>query len=256
MKKCHLVNVLGEPFIITILAQYVTTADFLTMLQINGSCREVLNSSWDELRKTVPVHPRYLHISNTLIQQSFFHFLSPSIQECVTTLRALRSSVVTILPIKLSVESIPSFTEWFELIIGASQFSNLSDQVLLCQFRFSDESVEADEFGIQYSNVVSVPGGTLRLFKRAVSSLYPGNPADHPSLVVGIDLDTPKLWLCRVASISGARLDLKAGTTRADVLRVPNGSKTGTWTDLCPVAGKSAISENLYIVEYMMNFST
>lgn len=257
MNHHNLTYILGEPFILSTLAQYITTVDLLRIIPHCGYSRDNLNLFWGHLNKAVSINPRYAYISNTLISDSFFHFLCTSFSECVGILNSLSSSKVVIPRIRLSVAKIHNFKELIDTLVNASQFSHLSEDIMLTQLRFESTAEPNEGEIVEYSNSVQVPGGTIRLFKRAVTALYPGNPVDGTSFVVGIDLDTPKLWLCRVASISNARLDLKAGAMRSDVLRVSNGSKTGTWTDLFPVSGHSAISdpENLYIVEYMRNFS-
>lgn len=257
MNGCRFECILGDPFIMAILAQYITTADFLVIASSYRCYRDNLNAIWGDLKKAVPVQPRYAYISNTFLRDSFFHFVCSSIEESIAVLNGLASSETIILNMRFSVDNIPNFREFVDSLIGAGQFSNLSEQVMVTQFTFGSDTGQVDAEYIGYSNSVPVPGGTLRLFKKPVTGLYPGSPGDGACHVVGIDLDTPKLWLCRVASVGNARLDLKAGTMRSDVLRVPNGSKRGTWTDLCPVSGTSAITnpENVYIVEYMMNSS-
>jgi hypothetical protein len=251
-------NVFGDPIIMVHLSQYLSTLEFIHIVQTNRECRHILDSNWHVLRKAVTAQPNRVVISNTFLRESFFHFGVISMSLVGAFLDDIRRSHIVIENLTLSVESMPDFEQFILLMKRGCELSNLSDDIIMCQFRFPITSTkEYDESGIEYSSSISIPGGTLRLFKRAVSALYPGNNTDQPASVTGIDMDTAQVWLCRVFSVSDRRLDLKAGTTRSDVLRVPNGSMMGTWTDLCPVFEHSPVNnpDNIYFVEFMKNIS-
>lgn len=251
-------DVFGDPIVMVHLSQYISTIEFLEILQAYKGCRHIFETQWGVFRNAVTVPPKSVVISNTSVRDAFFHFVAHSVAQMDSILVEIARSSIIIENIILPVESMPNYEQFTVFLNKAGACANLSDEIIMCQFRFSPvPSKDGDDSGIQYSSTTAIPGGTIRLFKRAVSSLYPGNTTDQPASVAGIDMDTTQVWLCRVFSISDMRLDLKAGSTRSDVLRVPNGSKMGTWTDLCPVSEHSPIENpsNIYVVEYMKSFS-
>ena len=87
------------------------------------------------------------------------------------------------------------------------------------------------------------------MFKRPIPFL---NHQDGPSSVIGIKLESDEVWIIRIAAISGKlRCDIKAGSTKADILRVPNGGR-GTWSDLLPVDSREWNNNStLFLIEFI-----
>ena len=125
---------------------------------------------------------------------------------------------------------------------------------ILCQFVFDGSS---DESG-QFSNQVLIPGGSVRLFKRTLPLGHTAHAESETQLcaALGVSFHSDDVWIIRVAAVSGPlRVDLKAGATRADVLRVPNSGK-GTWSDLLPVEAsycqlKPGSDKTVFLVEFI-----
>lgn len=117
----------------------------------------------------------------------------------------------------------------------------------LCHFRFPDLD-QAVEKTI-YSDSVNIPGGFVRLFMRPLPLL---DSDSLPSCVVGIQLESDRVWILRVASISNSKrpIELKAGCTKADVLRVPNGGR-GTWSDLLPTDMHVWNNDAFFLIEFI-----
>ena len=122
-----------------------------------------------------------------------------------------------------------------------------------CQFYFDGSNLCEDGSG-QFSNSVLIPGGTIKLFKR---SLPLGTVSDSPTCTaLGISFESSEIWIVRVAAITGSRrVEIKAGATRADVLRVPNTGK-GSWSDLLPIERgfcdlRPEIEKTIFLIEFI-----
>ena len=113
---------------------------------------------------------------------------------------------------------------------------------IVCHFQFPAADWLFEK--VAYSNSVPVSGGEVRLTKRIMQS-------SEDACVLGIALTGCKLWLLRATSLDHPRvIDIMAGSTKSDSLRVPNASK-GTWTDLFPVSPDLAFDGPLlFILEY------
>lgn len=253
-------SLLTEPGILVTVSKYLQTTDVIKISSINRSFRETIIAEWIHFTKGIDSKPEFSILTNMPITGSFFHCETSSFESCESTLRYLVSCGVIVDNIQIPSVSTRKFDTVFEELMRIREISSLSNDIHVCQLVFAqgNPSRSCDESDIEYSNFVSVPGGTIRLFRRAVSSLYPGNAANGTAYVLGIDLNTPKIWLCRVKSLFDFRLDLKAGMTRSDILRVPNGSKGGTWTDLFPISRHSPIlnPDNIFMIEYITNSSS
>lgn len=117
----------------------------------------------------------------------------------------------------------------------------------MSHFRFPDLD-QAVENTI-YSDSVNIPGGFVRLFMRPLPLL---NTDSAHSCVVGIQLESDQVWILRVASISNRKrpIELKAGCTKADVLRIPNGGR-GTWSDLLPIDTQVWNNDAFFLIEFI-----
>ena len=122
-------------------------------------------------------------------------------------------------------------------------FNFSSDQRHFCQFTFPTNSPDG---GTVFSNSVSVAGGEVSLFLRSIPDI-----SSTSSSVVGIRLQSADVWIVRVAAVTGKRrIDIKAGTTKADTLRVPNGGR-GTWSDLYPVDAACFTRDDIFLLEFI-----
>jgi hypothetical protein len=112
----------------------------------------------------------------------------------------------------------------------------------LFQFQFS-ETFESD---MCTSNILYLKsGGTLQLFIRSIPSLS----TEATSVVLGIKLESSCAWIVRVVALSGRnRIELKSGSTRADILRVPTSGR-GTWSDLLPIERNAWNDRDIFLVE-------
>jgi len=246
----------NELLIIVHVSQFIGTVDFIKTTQLNAATYNALQLSWNKFRLLVINPPTASTISNTLPNSCFFHFQFSSICDCVSLLRKLWISQLGLYD--LHFQNAGQLIEFVDKLDSIKDLSNLSrDKCDLVQFQFSaansDDEKQLAVDGVTFSNPISIPGGFLRLFRRPISSLYPGR--DDSLYVMGIDIESSSVWLCRVCAVSGMRrLDIKAGLMRSDVLRVPNGSKKGTWTDLCPVGVDSDCQfPPIFLVEYICN---
>jgi hypothetical protein len=249
--KCKSSILSTELLIIVHVSLFLDTVDFIKVTNVNRDIFNSLNSSWHELQRLVTSSPRAAVISNTSLKSCYFHFHLISLERCRLVLGALTNSRFRFHDLRFNNSL--NLLQFIERIDRIHDLTNLSGEGDIIQFSFADGPSSRSN-DIQYSNHLEIPGGSVRLFRRPISSLYPGR--DESTLhVVGVDMDSSCVWLCRVAAITGShRLDIKAGSTRSDVLRVPNGSKRGTWTDLCPAnEDPSNQYSPLYLVEYICN---
>jgi hypothetical protein len=100
---------------------------------------------------------------------------------------------------------------------------------------------------VAHSNAVPVCDGQIQLTKRFIHAVGPND-----GCVLGVSIASATLWLVRVVSVHQPRtVDIMAGSTKSDYLRVPKAFK-GTWTDLMPVPSDFATrSPVLFIMEYL-----
>ena len=174
-------------------------------------------------------------------EDNYFHHVFPNQSELIDFAHQLRDSGISVRSIQLSPEQ---FSDFANLLANHKSFFNLStEHRIVCQFTFLPNDMEDQ---VQFSSALVLPGGgDVRLFKRTVPLLG----EDFKSSVLGVQLSSQSVWMCRVATVSGPRrIDIKAGCTKADVLRVPNAR--GSWSDLFPVE-QSLDNKLIYLVEFI-----
>ena len=146
---------------------------------------------------------------------------------------------------RLNREELVNLVPMLDNRLPANKFSG--KKMIICRLSF-DEWGNATEEPI-FTNPVPIPGGAARLLKRCLMLPRLG-PQENPPCVLAIRLESDSVWVMRIVALTGeVRIDLMAGATKADTLRVPNSTIKGSWTDLTP------ISENyrggIFMIEFI-----
>lgn len=230
-----------DGLILKIICEYVSTKDFVKLARLTKIIRASLSLPGD------PCKTRMCSISTEDLDKIYVHsaFTSPS--ELSTFLKRLKRSGVII---PCLIFPLAEKDTLIEIIINNHKFSHfLSESRYLCEFRFN-QFISTEKECVT-SNTIRLMGGDLSLFKRHVPVLVNEN-LSHPQSALGIKLESDSIWIVRVVALTGdRRVDLKAGSTKQDPLRVPTGQR-GTWSDLFPVDSGYAEKESVvFLVEFM-----
>ena len=116
----------------------------------------------------------------------------------------------------------------------------------LSQFDFPD----LNGSDTSLSNLLSLgQHGNIQFFIRTIQPFSEQSTSAH---VLGIKMDMPSAWIVRVVALSGRkRIDIKAGSTRADILRVPMSRERGTWSDLFPIDRSTWNPSDIFLIEFI-----
>ncbi len=216
-------------------AKFLATRDLLKLSLVNSGFRELVMRAHSicSVVKKVEGYDSDILVSNTDLDLNYLHME-------YSDERALRAALAKILNAGFKIHPLRMrFTDMgpvFERMLHAVECTSSGSDVYFCQFHFPSAFKDTDE--VCYSDPVPVQGGTIRLFKRVMSTLRHPQPRN---CVIGVDLDSSSIWLSRIVTVWNMDrrwIELRAGLTRGNPLRVPNDhpeKRVGMWTDLLPV---------------------
>jgi hypothetical protein len=216
----------ADALILKTLSHYVSTYDFLNLAKTSQSFYE------DLCNPSILYENKKCFISTEEPLRLYIHAAFDSIAKISDFISKIRSSGLRIPGISMERDRIGLIFNIFQNVTNLSRFC--SEYAYLCSFQFDPDT--STDFDPMTSNIVSVGDGEISLFKRRIpASLRNANEGSSSQSALGIKLESSTIWIVHVVALTGdRRVDLKAGSTKQDPLRIPTGQR-GTWSDLFPV---------------------
>jgi hypothetical protein len=192
-------------------------------------------------------HPRFLYIHPFVKGWSDLQVLLSKVDKLMLKLDSVRyvSPISNLILCRVrSCAELEGLSLFLSSDLPPASFSQ--HKRIVCHFYFPTGTSPISE--TVFSNSIEIPGGSVSLVRRTLPLIQSD---EATACVLGVRLSSQHIWIVRVTSIPcSRRIELMAGCTRADILRVPNGSK-GTWTDLLPIPADFGANPELFLVEFM-----